>query len=257
MKSVNPAAATDYFNRDRHLNDEAVALYVDALKLEKQNQLPAKVVEHVEDCQTCKATIFDLHELMREQNYAELGPHPFFEPKTAQKTWPYGGLLRLAAVLMIGIVMTYSIYALLFRQTPEEQIAEIKSPRPDSTRLSDSLKIELPAPEAVALYAANFEASPNLEDLIDSEFRSSALEALLPKNGSDVQGEIVFKWQGESPTGLQLKILNNHEEALFTSPVQGTQLVFKEKLKPGLYYWKLETEEELLHIGKFYVERKR
>jgi len=257
MKSATLASAVDYFNKDRHLNDEGVALYVDALKLDKQNLLPAKVVEHVEDCQTCKATIFDLHEMLREQNYAELGPHPFFEPKTAQKTWPYGGLLRLAAVLMIGIVMTYSIYALLFRQTPEEQIAEIKSPLPDSTRLSDSLKIELPAPETVELYAANFTPSSNLEDLIDSELRAASLEMLAPKNGSEVQDEIVFKWRGEPLEGLQLKILNNREEALFNFPAPDGQLIFSEKLRPGLYYWKLETEEELLHVGKFYVGREK
>jgi hypothetical protein len=28
------------------------------------------------------------------------------------------------------------------------------------------------------------------------------------------------------------------------------------ELTPGLYYWKLENDEEIVYLGKFYVEKK-
>lgn len=257
MKNMATVSGQDFFNRDRHLSDEGVALYVDALNLGKEDQLPEKIVAHVEDCPTCKAAIFELHEVMPEPNDAEYGPHPFFEPKPVPKTWADNGLLRLAAVLVLGVGMTYLVYTRIFNKGPKTQITVTQPQTPDTTAQLPAPQIDLPVPQPSDLYAANFSPSANLEDWLDAELRAATLEILAPKNSSDVRGEIIFQWQGEPPAGLQLKILNNREDALFTFTATGTQLVFKEALPPGLYYWKLETAEELLHVGKFYVGRRQ
>jgi hypothetical protein len=41
---------------------------------------------------------------------------------------------------------------------------------------------------------------------------------------------------------------------LQTITVRGSRYVFSQKIPPGLYYWKLESKDELLFLGKFLVK---
>ena len=47
-----------------HLDENEIAQYVDAQMLDTQNQLPAEMLEHVEDCFECKVEIMEVIELM-------------------------------------------------------------------------------------------------------------------------------------------------------------------------------------------------
>jgi hypothetical protein len=44
---------------NRHLAENEIAQYVDALVSNKQDQLPEKILEHVEECLECKKEIMD------------------------------------------------------------------------------------------------------------------------------------------------------------------------------------------------------
>ena len=75
----------------------------------------------------------------------------------------------------------------------------------------------------------------------------------LMKLREHVEGAVYFgRDRHLSDEGVAL----NRAEVLHPVPVQGNHLTFREKLAPGLCYWKLESKEELLHVGKFYVGRK-
>lgn len=104
-------------------------------------------------------------------------------------------------------------------------------------------------------YAENFKASPFMEEMVNSySVRSYAITVLSPKIDEDVKGNIFFQWEETEEEPIYLKILNNQAIELYSFTPENNQVLFTEKLKPGLYYWKLESEEDLLFVGKFFVE---
>ncbi len=78
----------------------------------------------------------------------------------------------------------------------------------------------------------------------------------IPKN-TDIFSQnlnIEFKWKSDLNMDFVLVVLNNTGEILFEEPVSSPYL-FKNELKPGLYYWQLETDLETFYTGKFAVQK--
>jgi hypothetical protein len=104
------------------------------------------------------------------------------------------------------------------------------------------------------LFADNFTISPNLENLVNAHSRSFSIQVLSPLDGENFNEKVLFQWKADADDRLTLKILSNKEKTLETISVRGSQYVFSQKIPPGLYYWKLESKEELLYLGKFLVK---
>jgi hypothetical protein len=99
-----------------------------------------------------------------------------------------------------------------------------------------------------------YQVNTNLENMIGSRLRSGLFEALTPKNNSVLTIPIQFSWKNEFLTPHTLKIVNNMNDLLFQYPVKGNSFEFTGNLQPGLYYWKIESQNELLHVGKFFIK---
>lgn len=102
---------------------------------------------------------------------------------------------------------------------------------------------------------ANFEVSPYLEEMIVDISRSYSITILSPKIGENVKRNILFYWEIDIEGPIYLKILNNRGDELFSYEPEKNQFRFNEKLPPGLYYWKLQSEDDLLFVGKFFVKK--
>ncbi len=109
-------------------------------------------------------------------------------------------------------------------------------------------------------YAANFAPSPRLESLAGQPQRSSDLSVLTisPLLGENLHGEVLFRWQitrdeKSIDLPLDLKILNNHETVIYDVRIGAQEYRLSEQLSPGLYYWTLEYEGEMLYLGKFFL----
>lgn len=103
----------------------------------------------------------------------------------------------------------------------------------------------------------NYLESPNIEGLMGSNFRSESVKVTSPKNTDQYtkNEKITFKWDECNSTGsLFLKIIDNAEKTVFEGSVSKSPYVLAKALPAGLYYWKLETEEDLLYVGKFMVK---
>ncbi|NJK87811.1 MAG: hypothetical protein HC906_19435 [Bacteroidales bacterium] len=50
-----------------HLNEEAIALYADALIRGTRDSLPEFILGHVEDCQLCRKEILAVYDVMKPQ----------------------------------------------------------------------------------------------------------------------------------------------------------------------------------------------
>ncbi len=134
------------------------------------------------------------------------------------------------------------------------------TPGPDEEQPGPDKKDSGSETDPDELYAANFVESDDLEYMIKQGVRDEGeVEIISPEAGSKTSGEILFKWIPDSGEKVQLKILNNREETLFKFSLRNNELLFnvvENDLGPGLYYWKLEGESNLLHVGKFLIETK-
>lgn len=103
-------------------------------------------------------------------------------------------------------------------------------------------------------YAANFEPLPYYEEMLGDVTRSAAIEVRSPGINEKMTEKIAFQWEMIMDKVVHLKILNNRGIEIFNFTPEQNKFIFAEKLVPGLYYWKLETADELLYVGKFLVE---
>ncbi len=105
------------------------------------------------------------------------------------------------------------------------------------------------------IFAMNYEESPYLESSI-LQTRSDEIQIKSPKHAIDYKknDNIIFDWNNPVNEIVQLLILNNKEKILVDIEIVSPPYTFKQNLSPGLYYWKLETDNDLLHSDKFYIK---
>ncbi|MBN1782437.1 zf-HC2 domain-containing protein [bacterium] len=99
----------------------------------------------------------------------------------------------------------------------------------------------------------NFETAPFLEGMLAFHARASGIEVLTPNNGQIFKDTVPFSWKSDETGHLILILLDNHGREIKRLEVTGNRYELKEPLRPGLYYWKLESETDLLFLGKFII----
>lgn len=249
-----PTMNTKHFYTDlHHLSEEGAALYVDAIFLEKLGRLPEDLRRHTEGCEQCQRKVVELREMMKEMAYSPALPHPYLDRIAREPAVPYA-LYRMAAVIA-GVGLLAAGYYALVTDTPASSPSvsgQIPNDVPSSSEQTTAPQRSTTSPVDLPVLADNFTESPNLEDLVKNEFRSTTAEILAPSIGGVVQIPVTFRWQHiDEP--VTVKILNNKEKVIVTAKTDGDALVHRTTLAPGLYYWKLETEDELVFVGKFLV----
>ncbi|MEM1319357.1 MAG: hypothetical protein AAGG75_03825 [Bacteroidota bacterium] len=263
-----------YFNKDGHLNDQGIALYVDALRKNRVEQLPDEVVDHIENCLLCHQKAIDLYAIMEASGYSEADRHPSLEPQPARRIAlrPYW----LPAAVAAAVLLVLSVIFLTQKDLAPAAgpvIAQEDSPQnprpPANPPASDSSQQEqppapkelvpprktTPSPQAPQLIAANFAVNDELESMVGEVYRDEGFEALSPAVGEDfAPGQpINFAWKEKTSERLYLYILNNQEKEMHKVILISNRFQLDLPLDPGLYYWKLESEEDLLYIGKFNI----
>jgi len=245
------------FFAQQHLSEEGIALYVDALKLGRLEDMPHDILDHVEHCGLCKAQIIELDSTLPQGIYDSISRHPFFDQKIHEPKVHFLYPAYKVAAVVATVTLVGAGYFYIISQNSNHSPASKTSSSvvEQSTNKQNDLKIAQPAEENKdkALLAENFVESPNLEDLVHGQFRSSSISAVSPVVGKVTSQPITFRWKNYDEP-ITLKIMNNKEMVVTTSKVDGNSLTLKENLNPGLYYWKLETEDELLFVGKFIVK---
>ncbi len=212
----------DYFQQD-HLTEEMIALYAEKLQTSETQDLPEEVKNHIEDCFECKEAVMDVYAMMITPADTSPIPHetihasiPVASSKASWKTIFYSASLILA------------FFALIF----------IKQIDFGSGHM--------------------FKADPMYEHYIENTYRSemTTIEVITPDIGEMINSEtLTFHWDYDPPTILTITILNNQQEVMLKSNCESDGVTFPNTLSNGLYYWKLETESDLIYIRKFIVKK--
>lgn len=119
-----------------------------------------------------------------------------------------------------------------------------------------------------SLTGPSFDANPYYEEWINDNVRSGNIlvdKVILPKNSEKYLNQpVLFKWLMKENIPVNLVIMNNDDDIIFTSkvlsdnfPEYSFSVNQNEFKKSGLYYWRLEDEIEVLYLGKFYFIKKK
>ncbi len=240
-----------HFDERGHLNEEGVALYVDALKLERTGQLPEALRAHVAGCQECRANVTGLYSLLANEPVED--SHPTLgsgrsEPHRLQ------AIYRIAAVAIAAIGIAALVYFLGRQEKPVHESPESVSVVPrgtDSTSDSSAARVRHAVPQDVA---ANFRPYEELEGLVGSELRGESFNVTSPGERLTNRDGVTFDWNTSERGPWRLVVLDNRGNTVRQTNVQSTPFVLEGPFRPGLYYWKVIRDDELAHVGKFSIE---
>lgn len=102
----------------------------------------------------------------------------------------------------------------------------------------------------------DFATNDILENFIERNVRGNEIvRVIAPKISDTLNLPILFKWENKKDVNnFNLIIVNNSNETVWNINTIDNEIEFNEKLKSGLYYWKLEADNELQYVGKFFVK---
>jgi hypothetical protein len=259
----------DYFIKG-HLNEDALALFADALVLKKEDSLPAAIRNHVEECQQCKIEVFGLYEIMKNDNVIQnTENHPYFNSQIVErkKTFQLYNLLKIVALILLVISVGSLIHNLLIVKKNNNVLKN--NVAHNSDRINNNViynnnkeekkvkKDSLKHSSTDNLTALNLEESALFENLIASHYRGSDIEVNTPrlKQKFNVGQPIVFEINGDLSNPVIINIYSNKGNKIIErNDISTNTFTIDNELPPGLYYWKLLQEDNLVQVGKFFVK---
>jgi len=257
---------------NNHLTEEGIAACAEALLNENSDDSLQEFQAHLETCEVCRREVVELYGLIatmppenqEDQKDQEAADQPVPARGSAprlHRAWRWS-LVALTALLAFWVYQ-------ITQQTPLSLPPGNNVPMPSPEQLlTPQQKQDRPVAETTApdravpeqqepdLYAANFVPSDQLEGLSGEVFRSGGFEALSPALNQVFSpgSTLPFQWKQDAEQSLQLIVLDNLGKELFRKAISAANFEWTTPKRPGLYYWKLESEEELLYTGKFLLK---
>jgi hypothetical protein len=256
-----------------HLSDENIALVAEALVSGNEGLLTENIRNHVENCHKCKKDILSVYDLIRHDDISNKNTVSSFKNKVFHKKAVRSiniKIIKIAALLLLII----SIGEIINYLAHSKNKVLIGSINPDSIQKHNSIGKNKPAatePKAAQYIkqtaskdslrkyktAVHTAKSEFFENLIASNYRGGNIEVLSPslKQQFEVNQSITFNFKGAEMTPISIKIYNNKGKKVFEkNNISSYSYTLSEKLSPGLYYWKLIMDNDLVYVGKFLVK---
>jgi hypothetical protein len=215
----------EFFENNGHINDRGISFCVDILNSDPQGELPVELSSHVQECIECKKAILQLFALMKQTKVEVDEETPQYGKEARSPELRRFPGYRVAAMTAFFIMMGIFLWYIL------------QSPRVEEIDID--------------VYAENFEPLPIYESMVAQDFRSFRLEVISPEIDAEIRQGVLFRWDIQYDDPLMVTILNNRGEIIHEKTVSANEYYFDNLSEAGLYYWRLETEERLLYVGKF------
>ena len=214
--------------------------------------------EHLLFCDVCRKEVQE-HNQIKEvvTKYAIVSDHVLsIETKKTPRVRSIGFFSRIAASILVIIGISWFVLAHLGikNNKHENQMVHtqnlIKNRTETNVLNKDSVKGNLMAKND----QNNFTELLRFESQINQEYRSDAIEIISPKKPEMYKSSenINFQWKKSAIEKLILGLYDNKGKLIFQEKIT-SNFHFKQVLPPGLYYWQLETEDDIVYTGKFSV----
>lgn len=261
---------------DGYLNDAGVLLYVDALKLKRQNDLPEAILKHVSECSESRERVFAYYDFTADEPVTQ--PHPYFDEspaKTVSINW-----IPLAAAAAVTILVALSL--LFFVDGDDDNgrgnnpivtadSTDLKTNKADSALLQVELEKDTTSgtnfPEDTIKEVENgtiksnqpkrqpkvdtppliaYQRVKSLDRQIDRNNVSRGLKVEKPAIDATFdatfKNEVLFQWSAPAKSPLLLEIFTAatvKEPISIEIPKGESGYTYREALPANLYYWKV------------------
>jgi len=233
------------------------------LRQELSPEDEAAFEEHLLHCEECREDLNELEAVIesveryhsnRFQNVAE-------ESSSFRRSLISGKVfLRIAATILV-VAGLAGITDLLIRGDRFSKHSPVAAERdakktydtalvPETNEIAASHAVkDIPQLDSPGPNDGNFTPDSFFESIINNNLRANDFSIVRPSNDT-LTAVPVFEWNYREKELLVLVVYNNREQEIFKNPVANKT---KPLLKPdpGLYYWQLQDEDEVLATGRF------
>lgn len=266
----------------KHLSEENIARYAEALAEGRQNSLPPDIRDHIKECDKCADEVMEVYEMLEDASLT----------RNDDRKKKKGILMRPAYWLSVAAGITVLVgvggYFVFYKGKPSDTVeiadeqknigSQNKSQIQDKTydtSQSEWIKQQTDTPKSepekqptkVAKETMNtpqiaeaYQQNERLE-LLASRFdgeavRGEGFELTSPHTQDMEVGEsVVISWVPGNNQGLIFSLYDNKEQLVFERTGMRDGITIKKDLEPGLYYWKLINQDfDLLYCGKLKVK---
>lgn len=216
----------------KHLTYAALSIYRNfSDELSQKEKIFLK--NHIDSCSNCSARlqeVTDVEEITVRQ-----------QPKTVLNISPIVFRYAIAAILVAGVGLT--IFFVLMKPASDGLI----------TQHSETPQI---IAETVQ-HPERFVPNQMLENFVERRIRSSSgITLITPAIGDTLVFPFTFQWNREkSGTMYTIVIVDNKNMVRIKETTSSSEITIHTKLSSGLYYVKLEANDELVQMGKFLIIR--
>ena len=138
-------------------------------------------------------------------------------------------------------------------ETPADSLDRVNKTNLTDIKKEPEIK-KIPQTVTTPLLADHYKPNDVLETFVDRHYRSAAVEVISPGNTDTLLSPIVFKWkETEAAQAFTVIVVDNKNDEVWRGTTKGFSVTFDHKLKPGLYYWMLKSDGDMLSVGKFFV----
>ncbi len=214
-----------------------------------------RMLEHDEELRREVSVDQEINRVLEEKDLLELRK-AILEARKRRGPGLTGWFL-LAAVLIILLAVGGAILARHFMAGRPEV-------KPAMTLIKKDSAVSQPAQEPaehkehVELIADNYKPFPSLESLVGEATRADGIKVEEPKPVSSVNKgqETGFKWITETAANVEVQLFDNKGTRITIAGIKepGGLKLATTALQPGLYYWKILMNGELVTVGKLRVE---
>jgi len=219
--------------------------------------------EHLLHCDKCREDLNELEAVIesveryhsnRFQNVAE-------ESSSFRRSLISGKVfLRIAATILV-VAGLAGITDLLIRGDRFSKHSPVAAERdakktydtalvPETNEIAASHAVkDIPQLDSPGPNDGNFTPDSFFESIINNNLRANDFSIVRPSNDT-LTAVPVFEWNYREKELLVLVVYNNREQEIFKNSVANKTKPLLE-LDPGLYYWQLQDEDEVLATGRF------
>jgi hypothetical protein len=251
-----------------HLTEEEIALYVEAVAGDKHDLLPRDILNHVENCISCKVEISDTYKIFyqgfdqkenNKNNYSIMHPKKsgnFQDNFLKSLKWAF----VIVCILFIGglaghyFLTSGKLHNSGFKANVHKDSVVLKPIL--ASKGPDTLKDKKSHNSVKSLLAVNLKENDLFENIIQSGMRGNDLVVINPKMNQQIliKEPVLFEFKGLPDQPCDLKIYNNLGKIVYEkSKIITCKFSITQKFSSGLYYWKFTDKQNLLGIGKFII----
>ncbi len=120
------------FFEGEHLNDAGIGLFVEAKLVNRLDDLPSKIKDHVEECALCQREVYEFYQFMQDENVSNSSVHTFldnYQQTLSPKSTPVFTLSRrVRNIAAVAILFVVGWVILNMPQSSTSNISQIHTP---------------------------------------------------------------------------------------------------------------------------------